>query len=139
MNAPLPEFWFPQGWNLQYELPENDYYPGLLHDLKHWPDDERKAFFENRDKSDPVKADLKTRPNQEAKISCQMIAKNLWKSDISISINDMVQRPEIKNLGGAMPYHDAVIRRWLSEVAPPEVKARVGRPKKKITTEDILA
>jgi hypothetical protein len=137
MNAPLPQFWFPQGWNLQYELPENDYYPGLMHDLKHWPEDERKAFFENLEKSETEKADLKTRPSQEATIACQMIAKNLWKSDISISINDMVQRFEIQNLGGANSYQDAVVRKWLSRVAPPEVKARVGRPKKKNTTEDI--
>lgn len=28
MNAPLPKFWFPPGWNLVYDLPEGNLPPG---------------------------------------------------------------------------------------------------------------
>lgn len=140
MNVPLPEFWFPQGWNLSYELPENELPPGRRFDIQNWPEDAQKAYLENLQETSSQQlssSDLKTRPSQEAKISCQMIARNLWKSDINITINDMVKRSEIQVLGGAASFQDAVVRRWLSEIAPPEVKARVGRPKKKNTTESI--
>jgi hypothetical protein len=77
------------------------------------------------------------RPNQEARITCQNIAKNIWKSEKNVSIADMVKRPEIQNLGGANYYAYEVVRRWLSQVAPTEVKARVGRHSNKNTTEDL--
>lgn len=130
MNAPLPEFWFPQGWNLQYELPENDYYPGLIHDLKYWPEEERKAFFENRDKSDPVRADLKTRHNQEARIASRMVAANIWKLDSDRSIASVIRDDVIQKLCGANRYDEDTIREWIKDIAPPEVRARRGRPRK---------
>lgn len=130
MNAPLPEFWFPQGWNLQYELPENDYYPGLMHDLKHWPEQARKAFFENRDKSDPVKADLKTRPNQEARIACRQVATNIWKLEPERSIASIIRDDVIQKLCGAISYDEDTIREWIKDLAPPNVRSRRGRPRK---------
>lgn len=36
MNIPLPEFWFPQGWNLQYALAENELHPGYTYELQEW-------------------------------------------------------------------------------------------------------
>ena len=50
---------------------------------------------------------------------------------------DMVKRSEIQDLGGAKPYVYEVVRRWLSDVAPPEVKAKVGRRSKKNTTQEV--
>jgi hypothetical protein len=130
MNAPLPEFWFPQGWNLQYELPENDYYPGLMHDLKYWPEEERKAFFGNRDKSDPVRADLKSRHNQEARIASRLVAANIWKLDSDRSIASVIRDDVIQKLCGANRYDEDTIREWIKDIAPPEVRARRGRPRK---------
>lgn len=100
----------------------------------HWPeaDEEDLDNVENEVEATPDS----TRPNQLAKIACQVVAQNLWKADINISIADMVRRSEIQELCGAKSYVYEVVRRWLSEVAPPEVKARVGRRSNKITTED---
>ena len=140
MNAPLPEFWFPQGWNLHYELPDNEMYPGHFYVIRDWPKNELNAYLDNLEKPDSDKSeqiDLKTRPSQLARIACQSIAKNIWKLDKSVSIADMVKRSEIQDLGGAKPYVYEVVRRWLSDVAPPEVKAKVGRRSKKNTTQEV--
>lgn len=140
MNAPLPEFWFPQGWNLHYQLPENEIPPGLWYELKQWPKEKRKTYLDNLIKSEPdqsAQTDLNTRPSQMARIACQSIAINIWKLDKSVSIADMVKRSEIQELGNGKYYVYEVVRRWLSEVAPLEVKARVGRHSKKNITEDI--
>lgn len=35
-NIPLPEFWFPPGWNLEYDLPEGDIHPGRYFIRRDW-------------------------------------------------------------------------------------------------------
>ena len=133
MNAPLPEFWFPKGWNLQYELPENAYPSGLMHDLKSWPAEERKAYFENQVKTESGKstiADLKNRPNQEARIACRQVAMNIWKLDSNRSIASVIRDDVIQKLCGANRYDEDTIRDWIKNIAPPEIRARRGRPRK---------
>lgn len=140
MNAPLPEFWFPSGWNLEYELPENELSPGHSYIIRDWPLDVRREYFEDLEKSSlnkEMKSDAASRPNQRARIACQTIAINLWKTNPTMTIADMVKRPEIQDLGGAKSYSPDVVRRWLSEVASAEVKAKKGRPSNKNTTKDI--
>ena len=36
-GIPLPEFWFPEGWKLEYELPEDELPPGYLYLRQHSP------------------------------------------------------------------------------------------------------
>lgn len=138
-----PEFWFPLGWKIDYDEPIGGY-PGfcMRHEEPkdsdttvafsfHWPEEDEDAS-ENE-----IATNVEpTRPNQLTKIACQVIAQNIWKADINISIADMVRRSEIQDLGGAKSYVYEVVRRWLSEVAPPQVSARVGRRTNKNTTED---
>jgi hypothetical protein len=80
---------------------------------------------------------VKVRESQKIKIACQQIASALWKLDKNISIADMVKRTEIQELGDGQRFVPEVVRRWLSEVAPSEVSARVGRRPNKTTTEDV--
>lgn len=140
MNAPLPEFWFPNGWNLEYILPENELHPGLSYAIKDWPEDARKEYVANLKEPNLNKtsqSDVTIRPNQKARIACQVIAISLWKTNSTMTIADMIKRPEIQDLGGAKSYVPDVVRRWLSEVAPSEIKANRGRPSNKNTTKDI--
>lgn len=60
-------------------------------------------------------------------MACQQIAVNLWKRERTIA--SMVKEETIQELGGAKFYATAVVRKWLSAVAPPEVKAKRGRPR----------
>jgi len=147
-GIPSPQFWFPAGWKLDFEVP-NGGFPGhrmrhvepdngeLASFSFHWRDDEEEEDFDGDESETNENNNPKLRPNQATKIACQTIAQNIWKTEPEVSIATMVRRHEIQILGGAKPYVHEVIRRWLSEVAPPEVSARVGRRSSKNTTEGI--
>lgn len=139
MNAPLPEFWFPKGWNLEYQLPDNELPPGHLYMLKDWSYEERQSYFDEIKQGpalDLSKGDSKARSNQLIKIAVQVVAINLWKQLPNTTIADMTKRSEILDLCGAKSYQVSTIRDWVSEVAPIEVSSRRGRPRKKISANE---
>lgn len=134
MNAPLPNFWFPQGWNFQYELPEYELYPGHSYRLMSWSEEDRNEYFETNAKiselDKPSKADLKSRPNQEARIACQFIAREVWNKEPTRTIASVAKDPLVQDYGRARSYADATVREWVKVVAPKEVSAKRGRPRK---------
>lgn len=115
-GVPLPEFWFPPAWKLTYEQPQDELVS-----------DEAAA---DSDTSAPLE-DVRYRPDQRRRIACQEIAVALWKDRPETTIADMVKDPLVRKLGGAMYHAEETVRRWLSAVAPAEVKAKRGRPLKK--------
>jgi len=50
-GIPLPEFWFPPGWNLEYELPENETRPGHWYVRKDWTSEDWAAWREEQEES----------------------------------------------------------------------------------------
>lgn len=159
MNIPLPEFWFPPGWNLEYDLPEGDIHPGYWYELQHWPPEERAAWFKEQKEratnaskggvpsnessenlsldaplssstSSIVDAAEKMRPNQEARIACQQIAKAIWKKEPDRTIASVVKDDLIQIYGGGSPFVPETVREWVRVVAPPHVRDRRGAPRK---------
>ncbi len=110
LNIALPEFWFPQGWNID---PKNI---DLLDDEYEEGNDDPKG--------------KKLRSNQRTTIACQEIAKHLWRNHPEMTIASMVKHNAIQTLGGAASFGDATVRLWLSSVAPDHVKNKRGRPRK---------
>lgn len=113
---PLPEFWFPSGWNRYYAWPEAG------------PDEVGEAVAEG----EPSEPNARTR----LRVACQVIAENVWRDEPDKTIADMVKDPRVQRWGGAARFSEEAVRRWLSEVAPAQVKARIGRPRKKKPTDD---
>ena len=133
MSAPLPEFWFPQGWNLQYELPEYILHPGHNYQISTWTEEDRNEYFESIEKFEiyePLKSHVKSRPNQEARIACQFIAREIWNKEPTRTIASVVKDPLVQDYGRARSYADATVREWVQSVAPKEVSAKRGRPRK---------
>lgn len=162
MNAPLPEFWFPHGWNLQYELPEGHISPGHYYIRKNWTTDDWKEWheWEEKQKTDVASisersatdvaslnqtssphhqptendsiasASKKLRPNQEACIACQQIAKVIWKDEPDRTIASVVKDERIQKYGGGNCYVEETVREWVRLVAPAHVKNRRGAPRK---------
>lgn len=164
MNAPLPEFWFPHGWNLQYELPEGQISPGHLYIKKYRTDDEQREWDEWEQKqamgagktnnapqpslneseldqplapqltseSTPLMEDAakKLRPNQEARIACQQIAKVIWQDEPDRTIASVVKDELIQKYGGGSFFVDDTVNEWVKVVAPIHVKNRRGAPRK---------
>jgi len=109
-GIPPPEFWYPKGWKLEFELPRED-----------------------EDTSDEAgdTSGESLRPSAQHRIACREIAKALWKEEPDTTIADMVKDARIRKLGGAAHYSEDTVRRWLSAVAPASVKEKRGRPPKK--------
>ena len=155
-NIPLPEFWFPTGWNLEYEFPEGDLLPGYYYMRKDWKKEDWVAWAEEQNQRDENSGDVtddkesaepsenkavdsttgkqeasaeKLRPNQEARIACRQIAKAIWKENPDRTIASIVEDPLIQKYGGAASYADETVREWARQVAPQHVRDRRGRPK----------
>lgn len=155
-GIPLPEFWFPPGWKLDFEMPELGTpplwathiepedeggftiqydYPKIVEEEADDKTDEKNAI-ETDDSLSSINAinnlenDRKLRASQRAKIACQQIAIEIWKDDIDRTITSIVEDELIQKYGGAGPYDDGSVRDWIKVVAPTEVKIRRGRPRK---------
>lgn len=138
-----PEFWFPPGWKLKYEHPD-DLLPGLY--VRHkepegagslvsfsydWPNPpDELGELENDAEGENELSDAKLRRNQAAKIACQQIASRMWKKDPSRRIAEVIRDELIQEYGGAKYFNDETVREWIKGVAPDAVRARRGRPRK---------
>lgn len=155
-NISLPDFWFPPGWNLEYELPEDEIHPGHYYVRKNWTQEEWAAYLESKssDQSDGEstappfdppsilleesesaqskenEASERRRPSQEAAAACRQIARALWEENPNRRISDVVNDELVQKFGGGKHYQFETVRTWIQKVAPPGVSANRGRPRK---------
>lgn len=142
-SIPLPEFWFPPGWT-EYRWPEQDFDPIPSESVAGAPEPGPKVILstESSELTSPSPTEVEhsssseLRPVQLAKIVCKQIATVIWKEDPAKTIADMSKDERILKFGGGQYYSEEVVKRWVKEVAPAEVSARKGRPRKKNPTED---
>lgn len=135
-GIPEPEFWFPPGWKLHFEMPEGGTTALRAEHVE--PESEVSVEIHYnipdlhpREKSISRESNKqKLTANQEARIACQQIARNIWKSEPERTIASIVKDDLIQKYGGAGPYADDTVRGWIKKVAPLSVKSRRGRPKK---------
>lgn len=163
MNIPLPDFWFPLGWKLEYELPEGHIPPGHYYVRGDWTSEDWKAWRQEQnvmeigkengafsqspiDHPEPLQpaesisapagrnlmedAVIKMRPNQEARIACQKIAKVIWQNEPDRTIASVVKDELIQKYGGGSFYVEDTVREWVRVVAPLHVSDRRGAPRK---------
>lgn len=139
-SIPLPEFWFPPGWNRDYDSPW--YGPRALW-VYHIEPKESGGVSYGFDipSSDEVEVEVPTDDNsqnepdklgasQQAKFIAQRMATQLWKEYPDRNITEMAKDADILKYSGAAHYRSA-LPKWLSEVAPKHIKGKRGRPRKK--------
>lgn len=137
-----PDFWFPPGWKDSYENPDG-IHPGLIVRHNEPTDENTFASFtydwpeRESDTESEVVAEVaeeanspSLRQNQAAKIACQQIATVIWQKEPSRRIADVVRDEMIQEYAGAKYFNDDTVREWIKVVAPAEVRARRGRPRK---------
>lgn len=78
----------------------------------------------------------KLRPNQEARIACQQIAKAIWNREPDRTIASVVKDELIQVYGGGSYFVEETVREWVKAVAPQNVRDRRGRPSKKGAKEN---
>jgi hypothetical protein len=108
---PLPDFWY----GCEYRWPEDD-------------EEDVTADAEDLQEGIPDHPD-KLRTSQRTRVACQEIAKVLWRDVPETTITDMIDHEAIIRFGGGGYYEEKTRRKWLSQVAPPEVREKRGRPK----------
>lgn len=117
MKITLPEFWFPSGWDWEYDFlyGENGVYRG------------------KSDKpSETISEEIK--PRNEArhriKMACQQIALALWSKHPKLTNKEIAITQEVQQLGGGSKYELETVQLWLSEVDPRSSSNKRG-PKRK--------
>lgn len=141
-SIPLPEFWFPLGWKYEFEEPEfgtrafwathvEPTEPGGFSLHFEIPDAlKRNREDEFSDDSTDLSEPKKLKDNAKAKLCSQQIAIQLWKEYPDRTIAEMMRDEIILKYSGAANYQSA-LRKWLSEVAPVNIKGKRGRPRNK--------
>lgn len=138
-SIPLPEFWFPPGWNRNFDSPwhgpralwvyhiEPEEPGGVSYgfDLPK-PDEEEPAS----EPSAPINP-KKLRHNQKARMMVQHMATQLWKEHPDRTIAEMAIDKDLLRYCDAEHYTTGAVRKWLSAVAPQHIKGQPGRPRKK--------
>lgn len=116
-KAPLPEFWFPVGWGIDYEWPDDT------------PEDQKNAIEGESLKESKVRLDDRHR----IEMACKQIALVLWKKEPLKNIKDIANSNEIQKLGGGENYEFETVLEWLGKVDPRDPSKKRG-PKRKNNT-----
>lgn len=114
---PLPEFWFPTGWGVDYEWPDDI------------PEDQKNALDGETTQESKVRLDDRHR----IEMACKQIALALWKKDPSKNIKDIANSNEVQILGGGEKYELETVLEWLGKVDPRDPSKKRG-PKRKYNT-----
>lgn len=133
-TIPLPEFWFPPGWT-DYRWPEYDprsATPGS-ESFDTPQADDTNSGTEHAFEVPPTPIPAEPPPKE---LRDNQIARVIWKEEPEKTIADMCKDERILKYGGATYFDNVTVRRWIKVVAPAEVSAKRGRPKKKNPTED---
>lgn len=114
-KVPLPEFWFPTGWGIDYE----------------WPDDEEddEVLLGESIKQHKVRIDDRHR----IEMACKQIALSLWEKDPLKNIKDIANSNEVQKLGGGENYELETVLEWLGKIDPRDPSKKRG-PKRKNNT-----
>jgi hypothetical protein len=150
-GIPLPEFWFPPGWNRDYKWPDdsepdeavtspaadnggsgdNAASPEPVPTPEPGPDPtpQAEAALPPADEREAAgKRALERR--QRAKIACQEVARRLWAKQPTALKKSIAASPEVQEIAPGSDFALEVVERWLSEVDPRNPNSKRG-PKKK--------
>ena len=113
-KVPLPEFWFPPGWGLVYE----------------WPDDipEEQKIALPGETTQKLKIRLDDRHRIE--MACKQVALSLWAKNLKLTIKEIVFMSEIQDLAGGSNFEPETVQAWIGEVDPRNPSKKRG-PKRK--------
>ena len=123
-GVPLPEFWFPPGWKIDYE----------------WPAEKDEADASPKEQQPsaetPEVKTLRIATYHRIKLACQQIALKIWSQEPTLTIKEMANRKEIQELGGGSECELETVQGWISEVDPRNPAKKRGRKRKNNPVSD---
>lgn len=151
-GIPLPEFWFPPGWNIGYvalysengeNVPEIEPLDAMVGSPLEPPAQSVPAAATPPPPSDahgPVTSPAnegeregmrKLDENQRRRIACQEVGKHVWHKNPDWDVKQVANSPEVQEFaGGKVPAFEVLLR-WLGEVDPRNPDKRRGPKRKK--------
>jgi hypothetical protein len=145
---PLPQFWFPPGWNLDYKWPEpetarpadapTDNAPAADEQPSRDADAGTEAHAApTREESRPPSVDKESSEGkrtldrrQRGKVACQEVARRLWAKQPTALKKTIAASHEVQEIAPGSEFELEVVERWLSEVDPRNLGSKRG-PKRK--------
>lgn len=113
-KVPLPEFWFPAGWGIEYEWPDD------------MPEEEREQQPGETSKEKKVRLD----ENHRWHMACQQIAIELWAKNPELTIKEVASSLEVQNLGGGKNRELETVQDWIKEFDPRDPSKKRGKKRK---------
>jgi len=118
-GVPLPEFWFPRGWKLEYEYPETEDEA-----------DEGEAAVETAPLESVEERKLRITDRYRAHMACQQVAKAIWAAYPTLTIKEVAIRREIQELAGGDRYELETVQLWIRDFDPRDPSIKRGRKRK---------
>lgn len=122
-KVPLPEFWFPTGWGIDYEWPDDT------------PEDQKSALEGETTQDSKVRLDDRHR----IEMACKQIALVLWEKEPLKNIKDIANSNEVQKLGGGEKYELETVLEWLGKVDPRDPSKKRGPKRKNNTGSENIA
>lgn len=122
-GIPLPEFWFPSGWKLDFEYDEKIGLPGYRQLGAGTPEDCDSLGTE-------TVGEVALRDSQEARIACRRVARVIWKENPNLLIKEVVEHEVIQKYCDAGRYVHETVHDWVKDLAPLEARKPGRRPNK---------
>jgi hypothetical protein len=135
----LPEFWFPEGWNYSFEMPEGGTRAFWVTHLEPAQEGGFSIRFDmplaDSDSSEQstslTESTSDLRSNQKAKLTAQRFATAQWEVQPELTIAEIIRSEPFCQLPDVAHYGSSAHRKWVSQVAPIHIKGKKGRPKTK--------
>lgn len=119
-GIPLPEFWFPPGWKIEFDQPYFD-------------EDEPNAANAT-DTTEDSKHRIDKRHRVE--MACKQIASVIWAKECDLTIKEVANRKEIQEFGGGDGYELETVMQWINSCDPRDHTKKRGRKRKNKSPPD---
>ncbi len=124
-GVPIPEFWFPPGWKLEYE----------------WPDDDPTEAPPSNSSGPAGKESTEERKqrvdkNHRIRMACQQIALAIWAKEPNLTIKEVAHRREVQELGGGSEREPETLYQWISAVDTRDPSKKRGVKRKSNSPPD---
>lgn len=113
-KVPLPEFWFPQGWGIEYEWPDDT------------PEEEKKPKAGENTEEKKIRLD----ENHRWQMACKQIAIMLWTRNPKLTIKEVASSTEVQELGGGKNRELETVQEWIKEFDPRDPSKKRGKKRK---------
>ena len=113
-KVPLPEFWFPPGWGIEYE----------------WPDDTPAGIVQPQPGESVEEKKTRIDKRHRCEMACQQIALYLWSKNPKLTNKEIAIANEVQELGAGNGYELETVQDWIAKVDPRDPSMKRGRKRK---------